>query len=179
MSKQVTVDRELLGRIESAFNSGMCIPHDSAVRAGIRAALAAQPEQAIGWYCVSRDGMATLCADQDDAQRTADSGDRDWPNSAPHRAVMLFEHPPAQPSGEPAAITSESGKVGCVNHDCEQCQKAQEPLAESQIIDIARVDCKITFSDDDIEADNQIDSVIALGRMIERAHGIGTPSEVL
>ena len=41
------------------------------------------------WYCVSAAGLATLCADREDAQATAQHCDRDWPNGAPHRAVCL------------------------------------------------------------------------------------------
>ena len=52
--------------------------------------------QPLGWYCVSRDGLVTQCADQRDAEMTAKSGNRDWPGSAPYRAVQLceFEAPP-------------------------------------------------------------------------------------
>lgn len=58
--------------------------------------------QPLGWYCVSRDGLATQCADQRDAEMTANSANRDWPNSAPYRAVQLCEYTHPQAS-EPAA----------------------------------------------------------------------------
>lgn len=41
------------------------------------------------WYCVSANGMATLCKDQEDAQANARHCDLAWPNGAPHRAVLL------------------------------------------------------------------------------------------
>ena len=41
------------------------------------------------WYCVSKDGMATLCHDETDALATAIACDRMYPAQAPHRAVLL------------------------------------------------------------------------------------------
>lgn len=41
------------------------------------------------WYCVSNDGMATLCKDEEDARANARHCDLEWPKGAPHRAVML------------------------------------------------------------------------------------------
>lgn len=41
------------------------------------------------WYMLSRDGMATLCADRDDAMTEAASADKLYPNGAPHRALQL------------------------------------------------------------------------------------------
>lgn len=58
--------------------------------------------QPLGWYCVSRDGLATQCADQRDAEVTAESADRDWPNSAPYRAVQLCEFEAHPQATEPA-----------------------------------------------------------------------------
>ena len=58
--------------------------------------------QPLGWYCVSRDGIATQCADQRDAEMTAKSGNRDWPNSAPYRAVQLCEFEAHPQAPEPA-----------------------------------------------------------------------------
>lgn len=52
------------------------------------------------WYCVDKSGMATLCADQDDALQNAKMGALDWPNNAPYRAVQLCEY---QPEQEPVA----------------------------------------------------------------------------
>lgn len=58
--------------------------------------------QPLGWYCVSRDGLATQCADQRDAEVTAESANRDWPNSAPYRAVQLCEFEANPQATEPA-----------------------------------------------------------------------------
>lgn len=41
------------------------------------------------WYAVSRTGMATLCVDEDDARENAAQFDADWPDAAPHVAVLL------------------------------------------------------------------------------------------
>lgn len=41
------------------------------------------------WYCVSREGIATLCKDQEDAQANARHCDKTWPAGGPHRAVQL------------------------------------------------------------------------------------------
>lgn len=41
------------------------------------------------WYMVNRDGMATLCEDQRDAEKEAKAADMDWPHSGPHRAARL------------------------------------------------------------------------------------------
>ena len=43
------------------------------------------------WYCVNNMGMATLCADQADAEMTAKDCDMEWPRQGPHRAVQLVE----------------------------------------------------------------------------------------
>jgi hypothetical protein len=41
------------------------------------------------WYCVSALGVATLCADEQDARNEASSNDVQWDRHAPHRAVLL------------------------------------------------------------------------------------------
>ena len=43
------------------------------------------------WYCVSRDGLATLCKDAADAHETAGQCDKSWPAGGPHRAVLLVD----------------------------------------------------------------------------------------
>ena len=43
------------------------------------------------WYSVNNMGMATLCADQADAEEVASDCDTQWPRQAPHRAVQLVE----------------------------------------------------------------------------------------
>jgi hypothetical protein len=63
--------------------------------------------QPLGWYCVSRDGLATQCADQRDAEMTAKSANRDWPNSAPYRAVQLCEFEAHPQATEPAPSAAE------------------------------------------------------------------------
>ena len=41
------------------------------------------------WYCVSKDGRATLCTEEADAIAEARLQDDDYPNAAPHRALVL------------------------------------------------------------------------------------------
>ena len=41
------------------------------------------------WYCVSKDGAATLCVDEEDARKTAADADLDYPRNAPHTATQL------------------------------------------------------------------------------------------
>ena len=43
------------------------------------------------WYSVNNMGMATLCADQADAEDVARTCDMEWPRQGPHRAVQLVE----------------------------------------------------------------------------------------
>ena len=43
------------------------------------------------WYCVSREGLATLCKDEADANETAGQCDKSWPLGGPHRAVRLAD----------------------------------------------------------------------------------------
>jgi len=49
------------------------------------------PGRATRWYMINAIGMATLCADRDDAERCARDADVAWPRHAPHRAVQLVE----------------------------------------------------------------------------------------
>lgn len=43
------------------------------------------------WYCVSKDGRATLCADADDATAEVARDTADWPLHAPYTAVQLVD----------------------------------------------------------------------------------------
>lgn len=54
--------------------------------------ISAQPvREPANWYCIDKSGMATLCADEDDALQSAKLAALDWPNNAPYRAVQLVE----------------------------------------------------------------------------------------
>ena len=50
-----------------------------------------RPGSEARWYCVSRDGIATLCVDELDACYTAEQSDKNWQASSPHRAVQLVD----------------------------------------------------------------------------------------
>lgn len=41
------------------------------------------------WYCLDRDGLATLCKDEADAREQVIENDDCWPRRAPHRAALL------------------------------------------------------------------------------------------
>jgi len=43
------------------------------------------------WYCLDIKGIATLCADENDAKQTAKEADMDYPKNGPHKAVQLIE----------------------------------------------------------------------------------------
>lgn len=43
------------------------------------------------WYSVNREGIATLCADEEDARWNAAHCDQSWPRGAPSRAVQLVD----------------------------------------------------------------------------------------
>lgn len=48
-------------------------------------------EMAAHWYMVDKDGMATLCADREDAEREAQDANGAWPHTRPHRALQLVD----------------------------------------------------------------------------------------
>jgi hypothetical protein len=91
-------DREMRQNHGYGFANYVCKLIDSAVSTA-HAALAAadavaeqgQPKP-LGWYCVSNDGMATLCADGDDASQVAKEADFLWPRHGPHKAMQLCEY---------------------------------------------------------------------------------------
>lgn len=43
------------------------------------------------WYCISADGMATLCADEEDAKEVAAESWALYPNNGPYRATQMVE----------------------------------------------------------------------------------------
>ena len=61
---------------------------------GWKARAAKAPAAPTGWYALAADGMATLCVDRDDAEKTAADSEKEWPNCGPFRAVQLYTAPP-------------------------------------------------------------------------------------
>ena len=59
-----------------------------------QAGAAKAPAAPTGWYALAADGMATLCVDRDDAEKTAADSEKEWPNCGPFRAVQLYTAPP-------------------------------------------------------------------------------------
>ena len=43
------------------------------------------------WYCLSRDGMATLCADEEDAKEVAAESWVAWPQNGPYRVAKMVD----------------------------------------------------------------------------------------
>ena len=72
-------------------------------KSALSAGLGPDAQTVARWYCVSRDGLATLCKDADDAHETAGQCDKSWPVSGPHRAVILVDA--AQATKLRAALT--------------------------------------------------------------------------
>jgi len=62
---------------------------------GWQARAAKAPAAPTGWYALAADGMATLCVDRDDAEKTAANSEKKWPHLGPYRAVQLYTAPPA------------------------------------------------------------------------------------
>lgn len=52
------------------------------------------------WYCLNSDGVATLCIDQVDAEKTAEDADIMYPRFAPHVATQLVPLAAAQAPAE-------------------------------------------------------------------------------
>ena len=92
-----------------------------------RASLAANAPAATAadgkWYMLSRDGMATLCADRDDAMTEAASADKLYPNGAPHRALQLVAANAGSPEINGQLYTALNnlfthlGMEGCITAD--------------------------------------------------------------
>jgi hypothetical protein len=55
------------------------------------------------WYCVDKEGLATLCANKEDAELTVKECDLLWPKNGPHRVGRVFDETPVQ---EPVARVS-------------------------------------------------------------------------
>ena len=83
------------------------------------------------WYCVSRDGMATLCVDELDACYTAEQSDKNWQASSPHRAVRLVDAAEVDRLKAAAdAVLREAKFYGACYGATPSCKKAIETLAQ-------------------------------------------------
>lgn len=67
------------------------------------------------WYCLSKDGVAVLCANEEDALSTAAYSDRDYPNSAPHAAAQLTML--ARVVELEAEVLRLQAQLDCADHD--------------------------------------------------------------
>lgn len=72
--------------------AGAWVRYDDHAAALARAAHAAATKAAPArWYMVNAVGMATLCADCENAEQEANDAQAAWPQMGPHRAVQLVE----------------------------------------------------------------------------------------
>lgn len=72
--------------------AGAWVRYDDHAAALARAAHAAAPKAAPArWYMINAVGMATLCADKQDAEQAAADAQAAWPHAGPHRAVQMLE----------------------------------------------------------------------------------------
>ena len=64
------------------------------------------------WYMVNKDGMATLCADREDAEKEAADAQSVWPHMGPHRAVQLA------PAGDMAKLKGQRAVLCSLLGEC-------------------------------------------------------------
>ncbi len=50
-----------------------------------------RPAAEARWYCLSREGMATLCADEEDAKEVAAESWVLYPNNGPYRVAQMVD----------------------------------------------------------------------------------------
>lgn len=79
------------------------------------------------WYCVNNMGMATLCADQADAENVASDCDTEWPRQAPHRAMQLVE--------ASALDTAQAARIAAqVENEALKAERASSGLAHRKAV---------------------------------------------
>ena len=97
------------------------------------------------WYMINRDGMATLCADREDAEKEAKDADMAWPHSGPHRAVQLVE---ASTAGFTAADMATASAQGFRDGVASVAASAGEPSGHiKEPYTLAEVKAKIASND--------------------------------
>ena len=104
------------------------------------------------WYMVNKDGMATLCADETDAEQGAKEAQTLWPHMGPHRAVQLVEaghaSAAANAGSEPVAIRPDIQAVLAMldvpviarmsSHEGKLLKPGQEPPAFESAVPLVR-----------------------------------------
>ncbi len=68
-------------------------PHDEQTRpaVGVPVERMVRPGAEARWYCLSREGMATLCADEEDAKEVAAESWVAWPQNGPYRVAKMVD----------------------------------------------------------------------------------------
>ena len=119
---------------------------------GWKARAAKAPAAPTGWYALAADGMATLCVDRDDAEKTAADSEKKWPHLGPYRAVQLYTAPPAPTEQQIGALQAElAGNEAATMHLSRmvdelrallcQAMRVMKDLHESATPDESREDC--------------------------------------
>jgi hypothetical protein len=76
----------------------------------------------MNFYVIDKEGLATLCADKQDAETTAKEADLLWPKNAPHKVAKIVQEqsPPMQ---EPVAHCEQGPNFckQCANQQAEWC----------------------------------------------------------
>lgn len=75
------------------------------------------------WYCVSRDGRATLCVDEEDARANAAHCDQSWRDGSPHRVVQLVD----------AVELTDATRVARHEADCAEAYKAEADALRAEV----------------------------------------------
>jgi hypothetical protein len=61
------------------------------------------------WYVIDKEGLATLCADKQDAETTAKEADLLWPKNAPHRVAQIVKVEQAEEDLYDLAVKADNG----------------------------------------------------------------------
>lgn len=92
------------------------------------------------WYMIARDGIAMLCASEQDALAEAAKADQAWPNDAPHVAVQLAPVQSAMPADAEFQITQDgfivAGAEGPRDQAWAEIQRYAAQYAEDGPIEI-------------------------------------------
>ena len=110
-----------------------------ALHTALTEALSAQQvREPANWYCIDKTGMATLCADEDDALQNAKLAALDWPNNAPYRAVQLVEAQPVRESLTDDQITTIAHRMATKYTHTAPVTGATYGFSKNHIVDFVR-----------------------------------------
>jgi hypothetical protein len=70
----------------------------------------------MNFYVIDKEGLATLCADKQDAETTAKEADLLWPKNAPHKVAQIVQEHPAPVPLTPEQIIDIRRKTTAKTH---------------------------------------------------------------